>query len=249
MIRIAAVSYLNTLPFIYGLKYSNFIDQDELELVLKNPAECAFKLIRDDVDIALVPVGGLRDLPYYELLTDYCIGADGPVKTVALFSDVPINMVKRIYLDYQSMTSVLLLKVLTRKFWNMIPVWLDGFEGYEAKVCGRDAGLVIGDRAFEMQSKHRFVYDLAEEWKKFTGLSFVFACWVTNKRIPRHVEENFCNAIDFGIKNKITAVKQLWDSRQINLDAEHYITHHISYDFDRIKRLAMEKFTAMVKKL
>ena len=54
MIRISAVSYLNTIPFIYGLKQSELIDN--IDLRLDYPSVCADKLINNEVDLALVPV-------------------------------------------------------------------------------------------------------------------------------------------------------------------------------------------------
>ena len=72
-IRISAISYLNSLPFVYGIKNSGFLTDYQMDL--DAPAVCAQKLITDSVDIGLVPVAVLPELKNYHLLTNYCIGA------------------------------------------------------------------------------------------------------------------------------------------------------------------------------
>ena len=110
MIKVSAVSYLNTIPFIYGLRNSELMQQ--IDLYIDCPSVCADKLINNQVDIGLVPVVILDQLNNPKIISDYCIGANGPVDTVCIYSDVPIEEIESIYLDYQSRTSVELLKIL-----------------------------------------------------------------------------------------------------------------------------------------
>ena len=110
--KVSAVSYLNTIPFIHGIKSSNI--SDFIDLQLDYPSVCAQKLINNEVDIALVPVVVLKDNPQFNIISDYCIGSNGKVDTVCLYSDVPLKEIKEIYLDYQSRTSIELLKVLCK---------------------------------------------------------------------------------------------------------------------------------------
>ena len=107
MLKISAVSYLNTVPFIHGLKQSDLIHN--IDLQLDYPSICADKLINRTVDLALVPVVVIPKLKDSHIISDYCIGADGAVDTVCLYSDVPITEIESIALDYQSRTSVALL--------------------------------------------------------------------------------------------------------------------------------------------
>ena len=94
MIKISAVSYLNTLPFIYGLKQSKLIHT--IDLQLDYPSICADKLINGDVDLALVPVVVIPKLQDPQIISDYCIGANAGVSTVCLYSDVPITEIESI---------------------------------------------------------------------------------------------------------------------------------------------------------
>ncbi len=111
-IRISAVKYANTYPFIYGLKESGF--EKKVILETDHPADCASKLINNRADIGLIPVASLPLLNEYHIISDYCIGANGDVRTVMLLSNCPFEDVETIYLDYRSRSSVNLTRVLAR---------------------------------------------------------------------------------------------------------------------------------------
>ena len=93
-IRVSAVSYLNSIPFVYGLEKSSV--QSQIELSLDIPSECANKLLDNQVDLALVPVAIIPQLKFSEIISPYCIGANGPVETVCLFSQVSLNEIEEI---------------------------------------------------------------------------------------------------------------------------------------------------------
>ena len=101
--RIAAVSYLNTIPFIYGIGHEGNL---RAELLLSPPAVCAKNFAEHKADIALVPAAAVPSLADAEIVTEYCIGAAGPVRTVVLLSGEPIETVRRVFLDAHSLTSV-----------------------------------------------------------------------------------------------------------------------------------------------
>src|SRR6185436_13549106 len=144
MIKISCVRYLNSQPFVYGLKNNSIIN--DIELSLDTPSDCAEKLLNGTVDIGLIPVAVIPALKESHIISDYCIGADGKVETVLLLSDVPLNEIKNVLLDYQSRTSVLLVRILADKFWKISPQWIDGENDFEKRISGTTAGLVIGDR-------------------------------------------------------------------------------------------------------
>ncbi|MBK8584164.1 MAG: hypothetical protein IPN88_01490 [Bacteroidetes bacterium] len=92
MLKISVVSYLNSKPFIYGFNKTNFNSKAAIELDI--PSVCADKLLTGKVDIGLVPVAILPKLKDYFIISDYCIGANGPVDSVLLLSNVPLNEIK-----------------------------------------------------------------------------------------------------------------------------------------------------------
>jgi len=83
-IRIGAVSYLNTKPLIYGL--SRHPVAAEIELIVDYPAHIARMLMQGQIDVGLVPVAIIPELEESHIITDYCIGCNGAVDSVSLFS-------------------------------------------------------------------------------------------------------------------------------------------------------------------
>lgn len=241
-IRVAAVSYLNTKPLIYG--FENGLMKEEITLVTDFPASIAAMLINNAVDVSLVPVAAIPSLKEYHIITDYCIGTTGEVASVCLFSDVPMNEIKTILLDYQSRSSVGLLKVLLKDFWRIHVELVSGETGYEEKIGGSTAGLVIGDRAFIQRKKRRYIYDLGTAWKEMTGLPFVFAAWVANKKLPNSFVENFNIATAEGLKHLSEIIAA---NRYDHYDLKKYYTENISFNLDDEKRRGLEEYLRKLK--
>ncbi|GAA4333780.1 menaquinone biosynthesis protein [Flaviaesturariibacter amylovorans] len=237
-IRVAAVSYLNTRPLMYGIRRHPVIN--EIDLVEDYPARIAQLLVNDEVDMGLVPVAIIPKLEQAFFYTDFCIGASGPVDSVCLFSEVPIEEVTEVYLDYQSRTSVLLATVLLKEYWNstasLIPA---SGEDYRDRIRGNAAGLVIGDRAFEQRLRSPYIYDLAEHWQQFTGLPFVFAAWIANKELPADFVSRF-NAANADGLNHIPEVVAAHPYP--HFDLTEYYTRSIDYCLDQKKREAIALF-------
>ena len=246
MLRISAVSYINAKPFVYGIEKSGFLKDYSLSLDI--PSVCAEKLLKGKVDIGLAPVAIIPKLKKYFILPDFCIGADGPVSSVMLYSDVPLEEIKSIYLDNQSRTSVMLVQILAKKFWKINPEFISAKKGYEKKIKGITAGVIIGDRNFFLKKKYKHVYDLSEQWKYFTGLPFVFACWISNKKLKKEQSESFYKALKFGLDNRNKVVKQL-PKRYEEKVIKTYLNHYISYYFDSSMRMAMDLFLKLGERI
>lgn len=239
-IKISSVSYLNSKPFVYGLTHLPFIDK--IDLSLDMPSLCASKLRDKIVDIGLVPVSAIPEIEGANIVTDYCIAASGKVRTVVLLSDVPLERIKTIVLDYQSRTSVQLVKVLAKNHWKISPKWHQaGIDYVQNDISGTTAGVVIGDRVFELEDKYPYVYDLGEAWKELTGLDFVFACWVANKQIDKLFIEEFNQVLAYGIQH-IPDVIDEYMQFYPNYKLDGYFRENIFYVFDESKRKGLELF-------
>lgn len=245
-IKISAVSYLNAKPFIYGLQHSP--EAVNIELQLDIPSVCAKKLRDGEVDIGLVPVAVLPQLKEYYIITDYCIGAEGKVASVMLYSDVPLNEIECVLLDYQSRTSVALVQVLAQNLWKIAPKWLPAQEGYENNINGATAAVIIGDRTFGLEGKYAYSYDLAEEWQKLTGLPFVFACWVANKRLPDKFIEQFNSSLKLGLDSRPALIQEL-NAEGYATDIANYLNNSIQYNYDSAKQQALTLFLSYISKL
>jgi chorismate dehydratase len=236
-IRVAAVSYLNTKPLIYG--FEKGMMHDEIDLVTDFPASIADMLMRDEVDISLVPVATIPSLNEYHIITDYCIGTTGEVASVCLFSDVPLEEIQTILLDYQSRSSVGLLKVLVKDFWKINVELVSSTSGYENRINGTTAGLVIGDRAFIQRKNRRYIFDLGSAWVEMTGLPFVFAAWISNKKLPDEFVEKFNKATGAGFDNLPEIVAA---NPYEHYDLKKYYTENISFTLDGEKRSGLEEY-------
>lgn len=243
-IKVAAVSYLNTKPLLYGL--SHLPVKDAIELSMDYPAKIGRQLIDGEVDLGLIPVAMIPQIPQYHIITDYCIGAEGPVASVCLFSDVPIEEVAAVYLDYQSQSSVALVRYLMREHWKLSPRWLPCGPGYEETIGGTTAGVVIGDRALKARSRHPYVYDLAEAWIAHTGLPMVFAAWISNRPLPASFIERFNAATGEGTTGE--ALEQVIAGTPCDFfDLHAYYKTHISFALTPPKRQGLEKFLQVLE--
>ena len=188
--KVCSISYLNSIPFVYGLENSDI----GVDLSLEIPSVCGQKLIENEVDLALLPVAVIPSLDFADVVSPYCISSDGAVQTVCLFSQVPLEQIKTILLDYHSITSNALVKLLSKYFWKIQPDFKKSEINFESKISGNTAGVIIGDRAYKYRDDFPFIYDLSYEWKKFCGLPFVFACWVSNKPLDSSFKKAFSSA-------------------------------------------------------
>ena len=236
-IRVGAVNYLNTRPLLYGFEHGSL--QDQIELSGDYPARVAKQLIEGSIDVGLVPVAIIPKLRDYYIVADYCIGCDGKVASVCLFSNEPIEKLDTVILDYQSRTSVNLFRILMNEFWRLDIKMIEGHPGFESRISGKTGAVLIGDRALRMRNKAKYIYDLGEIWKLYTGLPFVFAAWIANKKLPDRFRTAFNNASAEGFKHLDEIVSQV-DFPEYDL--MKYYTSDISYILDEEKMKGMNLY-------
>ena len=244
-IKVVAVSYLNTKPFLKGLENAEV--KNEIELSVATPAICAEALIEGKAAIGLVPVAMIPKIPNAKIISDYCIGCDGQVGTVALFSNDPIDNINEIILDYQSRTSVQLLKILMNDYWkkndggsNHPIQYRLGEKGYETGAKNGQGVLVIGDRAMDLDHHYQYKYDLGSAWKAHTGLPFVFAAWVSTKELP----SAFIDAFNIGLTKGLDMIPELIQTldQRPHFSLEKYYREYISFELDEKKLSALALF-------
>ena len=237
------MSYLNTKPLLYGLQHAPI--RDDIELTLDYPSNLVKALKNDQIDIGLLPVAALLDISDYQIVSDYCIGTEGEVASVCVFSEVPLDEIDTVLLDYQSRTSVMLCRILFAKHWKKSVQFINAAdETYIDKIKGNVAGLVIGDRALKIRDRFTYIYDLGLGWKEMTGMPFVFAVWVTTSKFQSDVVEKYSNAFQLGINLIPVIVGQ-------NLFLEYnlfdYFTKNISYSLDSSKIKGLKAFLAYIE--
>jgi len=240
-IKVGAVSYLNTKPLLYGIERNKIIN--DIELSLEYPSELARKLRNNEIDMALLPVAAMSEIDNARIVSDYGIGAEGNVASVCIFSQVPIEEIEIVYLDYQSRTSVRLAQLLLEKHWKKIVTFKPAPENYIEYINGTSAGVIIGDRALKQLTNFGYIYDLASAWKDFTGLPFVFAAWIANKELSDAFIARFNEANAEGLKHIDEVVAQ---HPFPYYDLKTYYTENIHYYLDAEKRKGLELFLSMI---
>lgn len=244
-IKVGAVSYLNTKPLLFGIERSEEL-MARVELVKDYPSRIAAQLLNGDIDLGLVPVAVLPRLPEYYIVSDYCIGAENDVASVCLFSEVELDKVEKILLDYQSRTSVNLCKVLLKHFWKKEVVLEDVQHDFTEQIQGTTAGVLIGDRALKQRNNSKYIYDLAAEWKAYTNLPFVFAAWISNKKLPQDFTDLFNAKNGEGLKDIEAVIKE---NAIDYYDLHAYYTHNISYKLTAEKLKGMHLFLELMQQV
>ena len=237
-IKVGVVNYLNTKPLLYGLQRPPV--NEKIELVAAYPAKLADMLINNEIDVGLIPVAAIPELSSWFIVGDHCIGTEGEIASVCLFSEVPMNEIKKVYLDYQSRSSVALLQWLMKEYWGIDPEIIHARdESYRDEIKGTTAGLVIGDRALEQRRISTFIHDLGSEWRAITGLPFVFAAWVSTRQLPDDFIQLFDEANAMGLQH----IDEIVEQTPFEIyDLKKYYTLHLSYHLDEKKRQGMKLF-------
>ena len=232
-----AVSYLNTKPLIYG--FEKGIMENEIDLIIDYPAKIAAALLNDEIDIGLVPVAIIPEMKNYFIIGDHCIGSEGEVASVCLFSEVPMEQIETVLLDYQSRTSVKLAQVLMKEFWKINPVIKKADADFRSLITHTTAAVVIGDRALEQRKISAYHYDLALAWQHHTGLPFVFAAWISNKPLEEEFISKFNAANDIGLQH----IDEIVATNPYPVfDLKKYYLNYISYNLTAGKKAGLKLF-------
>lgn len=173
-IRVGAVNYLNTKPLIYGLERL----APQAEVVLDLPSRLADGLADGRYDVALIPSIECLNNPEYTIVSDACIACRGPVLSVKLFCRVHLSEIRTLTLDEGSRTSIALARILLKQRFGISPSTESLPIGRSLDASRADAVLLIGDRAMHSPpGPFAAVWDLGDEWYRWSELPFVFAQW------------------------------------------------------------------------
>lgn len=235
--RIVAVSYLNTIPYIYGIFRAGGTLRDGL--LLCPPRLCAEALRNGEANVGLIPVAAIPEIPNLNIITPFCIGAHGPVRTVVLASNYPVEELETIGLDAHSRTSIRLARILAAERWHISPRWIP-LTDYSFTEGGKTGYILIGDKVFTHESKFRYLYDLAAEWQAMTNLPFAFAAWVARDTVPAEDIERLEQSLRYGTAHIQEAVA--WSEYASRPYAVDYLTKNIDFVLDAPKRRAMELY-------
>ncbi|HEY7544075.1 MAG TPA: menaquinone biosynthesis protein, partial [Blastocatellia bacterium] len=198
------------------------------------PARCADMLRESQVDAALIPVIEYQRIENLRVAPGACVASKNSVRSVVLASRVEINRIRSVALDISSRTSAALIQIILSRFYGLAPRYRPSPPRIEEMLDLDDAALIIGDPAMLIDRSQLYVYDMAEEWRRHTGLPFVFAFWAI-----RADSRAWPGGVDFiaARREGIAHTEEIADmySKSLGLRREDlisYLTENISYDLD-----------------
>lgn len=182
--RVGHIQFLNCLPIYWGLMRSGALL--DVELTKDAPDRLNAALVAGDLDIGPISlVEYLRHADELLLLPDLAVGSDGPVLSVNLVSQKPLEQVTRVALGSTSRTGVLLARMLLAERYGVHPEFFACPPELNTMLLEADAAVVIGDVAlramYEAPALGLTVADLGEAWREWTGLPMVFAVWAVRR--------------------------------------------------------------------
>jgi chorismate dehydratase len=174
---LGAVGYLNARPLVHGLDRAP--QSARFDVRFDPPSLCAALLHEGSIDLGMIPSIEYLRGEAYRIVPDVSIASCGPVASVALFAAKPIEAIRRIALDSSSRTSAALLRILCSRAFHIEPEFVTLEPDFGNMLRRADAALVIGDPALFAASEAESLQkiDLGEEWRRLTGLPFVWAFW------------------------------------------------------------------------
>jgi len=197
-LRLSVVQYLNTVPLIWGMLHG--MQKDRFNLKLTVPSGCADAIAGRQADVGIVPSIEFQRIEDVAIIPGMSIASKFEVKSVVLLSKKPLAEVKTVALDQSSRTSAALVRILLQKFYSRQADFIPAAPDPVEMLKHADAALLIGDPALTYNGPRAEAYDLAREWRKFTGLPFVFAVWMgqpgANLSLSR---QDFVASRDFGL--------------------------------------------------
>ncbi|MFL6275166.1 MAG: menaquinone biosynthetic enzyme MqnA/MqnD family protein [Blastocatellia bacterium] len=235
---IAASSYLNAAPLWYSFLYGE--QKSRCTLVSDvAPVRCAQLLAERRAEAALIPVIEYQRQADLLIAPGACVASKTQVYSVVLASRVPLAEVRSVTLDTTSRTSAALVEIIFSRFYNLTPEYRTAPPRIQEMLETSDAALIIGDPAMMIDRRGLHVYDLAEEWRKHTGLPFVFAFWAMRRDAAEMFAPGVERRVDFrGARREGVAhaeeLAALY-SEQLGMaksELVSYLTKNIHYDLD-----------------
>ena len=260
-LRISAISFLNTAPLLWDFEHGETASQlsDHFELSYTVPSRCAEELKAGIADIGIIPAAAYTTIPGLVVIPDIAIASKNQVRSILLISKVPVDKIRSVATDDSSRTSAALVEVFLKKFVGIDPGFRRQKPVLEEMLQWHDAGLLIGDPALQANTGGYYVYDLAEQWRNWTGRPFVFAFWAVRKSSlvglapDLNIVKIFQQSRDHGLQH-IAEISALWGPKLAlppKLISE-YLKENIDYSLDQENLEGLRlfyKYAAEVKAL
>jgi chorismate dehydratase len=241
VLRLSVVKYLNTVPLIWGMLHGE--QRGKFELQLTVPSGCADAIAHRQAEVGIIPSIEYQRLNDVEILSGMSIASKRVVKSVLLLSKIPLAKVQTVALDESSRTSAALVRILMHKFYARQVHFSPAAPEPAEMLRQADAALLIGDPALTYSGPAQ-VYDLASEWRKFTGLPFVFAVWLSHSGADlARYGADFSASRDFGLAHIDDIAAEYAPKLGMTPSAvKVYLTRNIDYSLDEENQKGLKLF-------
>jgi len=245
--KVSVVQYLNTAPLVWGMLKGE--QQGKYDLEFTTPAACADAVHQRRADVGIVPSIEYQRMDKAQIIAGISIASKNAVKSVLLLCNKPIEKVQTVAVDNSSRTSAALVRILLRKFYSRFVTISPAPPRPDAMLKRADAALVIGDPALTFNGKAVAVYDLAAEWKKFTGLPFVFAVWAGHEdAVLSRFRKDFEQSRDYGLAHVDEIATEYAPKLKMTPEAvKVYLTENIDYSLDEDNRKGLREFYRLAR--
>jgi len=247
--KISVVSYLNTVPLVWGMLHG--AQQGLFDLSFALPAECADRLADGRADIGIVPSVELNRQKL-EPIRGTGIACRGPVRSILLISKVPFDQIQTFATDSSSRTSVALSRIILALKYGVEPKLFSQPPHLGVMLEHSDAALIIGDAALLLNPPEIpfQVLDLGEEWTTMTGLPMVFAVWAARAGFAPQSPEHFQASLRFGLDRIEDIVRQEQPKLGISESlVRDYLTHNIVYELGEREYAGLAAFLQYASEL
>ena len=246
-LRVSAISFLNTAPLLWDFQHG--APRPEFHLEYTVPSVCADQLRSGAADIGIIPVAAYHSISDLVIIPEVAIATKRTVRSIVLVSKVPMEEIRTVAADTSSRTSVLLARLLFRKWHGGDREFTAMAPNLGTMLAQCDAALLIGDPALTISRSQYLIYDLAEEWHRLTAKPFVFAFWAIRRealaQAPAELARIFQQSRDHGLEPaNLAQLGREWAPRVglSEADVVRYLTENIDYSLDAENLAGMDLF-------
>lgn len=238
--RIGCVPYLNGVPLSAWFESPDC--SLDLSVSYQVPSQLAWNLRHGSLDVAMVSIFESFQNPNLRIVPEISVSADGPVKSVRLFSKTPYKDIRTVALDTSSLTSAALTRILLSELIGIQPDYVSLPPNPEEMLKDYDACLIIGDlKLFDSPATH--ILDLGEGWKELTGLPFVYAAWLESAPPKQDLHTILFAAREWGLRHLEQLAVEASQKMKLPLyQTREYLFKIMQYDLSDIKRNAISLF-------
>lgn len=213
-LTVGRIDYANVWPIFHYAEQQ--LPADRFRIEKRVPAALNKALRQGEIDVtSMSSFAYAEHADNYLLLPDLSVSAKGRVNSILLFLKKPLEevLVGRIAMTATSATSVNLLKILMKLYYNAEPSYITMEPNLEDMLAEADAALLIGDTAIQASWANRHgglvVIDLGELWRNWTGYGMTFALVAVRKEIAEKAPQAVADVLHALTASKERSLRDL----------------------------------------